>query len=238
MSRRLSRRLSRHPSSPCACQRRPESTATPRASTLGYLSLATVALAATLILAPAGQAAEPDPVANQAVTNQAVTHQAVTHQEVTNHAVADQADAGPPTFNPRQYLLNALLAPALDPDSDPPTWLDPRPVLACAEGSTVSVDGRPLVVGDAVPPGHFVMEWQAVHCRPFGLEGPRFDGTARLLVHPLSESWAALVVPDGLVITLADGRTEQVAITMARMPLGAVSAPRELASRASQAPLP
>lgn len=223
MSCRLPRRLSRHPSSPCACQRRPESTATPSASTLGYLSLATVALAATLILAPAGQAAEPDPVANQIVPNQ---------------AVADQADAGPPAFNPRQYLLNGLLAPALDPDSDPPTWLDPRPVLACAEGSTVSVDGRPLVVGEAVPSGHFVIEWQAMNCRPFGLEGPRFDGTARLLVHPLRESWAALIVPDGLVITLADGRTEQVAITMARMPLGAVSAPRELASRASQAPLP
>ena len=29
--------------------------------------------------------------------------------------------------NPSKFILNALLVPALDPDSDPLRWVDPRP---------------------------------------------------------------------------------------------------------------
>ncbi len=134
----------------------------------------------------------------------------------TAHATPpDEADR----LAPRRFLLNALLAPALDVDHEPPRWLDPRPVMACAAGSVVLIDGAPLEPESLVPAGPFVLAWRAVRCHPFGLAGPRYDGAVRLLVSHSGERWWSTVLPDDLAVTLASGRVIPIAAGQAFMPL-------------------
>lgn len=141
----------------------------------------------------------------------------------SQHAAAGQPlGTGPVDASrlvPQRYLLNALLAPALDPDSQPPTWVDPRPVMACADDAEVRVDGRPIEPGKRVPDGRFTMDWKASGCRPFGLSGPRYDGAVRLLVNHAGERWWSRVLPDTLVVTLPGGEVVPITSAHALMPL-------------------
>lgn len=241
MSRRLSRRLSRRTACYFARQLRPEAKSTLVGSTLGHLLLAaTVVAAASFVdqrLFGDRAGAEPDappPLMLAAVNDATLGGSAPGETTLSDAAVGPspvqtaetRRRSSLPAFNPQRFLLNALLAPALDPDTDPPTWTDPRPAIACDPTSTVRIDGRPLVAGATVPSGQFSMDWQAHGCRPFGLHGPRFDGSARLIVNPVGDAWTAVVLPDGMAITLADGRAMPLAASRARMPLGSSPAAR------------
>jgi hypothetical protein len=103
-----------------------------------------------------------------------------------------------PAVDPSKFILNALLVPALDPDTVPPRWVDPRPRLRCGPGTVVRVDGAPLRAGAPVPAAPFDLEWWSDECYPFGLKGPRFDGGARLTVYSEDWGYSAMVTSSSL----------------------------------------
>jgi hypothetical protein len=111
---------------------------------------------------------------------------------------AHEPPAGPQGLDPSRFILNALLVPALDPDSSTLRWVDPRPRLRCGPGTVVRVNGMPLRSGDLVPDAPFDMEWWADECYPFGVAGPRFDGGARLTVYREDWGFSAMVAPAGM----------------------------------------
>jgi len=104
----------------------------------------------------------------------------------------------PPAVDPRPFLLNALLAPALDADALPLRWVDPRPALGCGSATTVYVNGQPLAAGALVPDTPFALEWHADHCSPFGRTGPRLEGSVLLTVFREDWGFSALVEPTDL----------------------------------------
>jgi hypothetical protein len=135
----------------------------------------------------------------------------------TTHSARTQAvNSARPQWDPAQFLLNALLLPALE--QVPLRWFDPRPQLHCAPDTTVCVNGKPLVPGSAVPVQPFEMAWQVRDCRPFGFEGPRFDGAVTLTVYREDWGFSAGVVPAGLRYTWPDGETGEVHVRAATMP--------------------
>ena len=107
------------------------------------------------------------------------------------------APAAQAAFDPSRFILNALLAPALDAEAAPLRWVDPRPALHCGPGSVVRVNGMPLRPGSMVPVAPFELEWWTDECYPFGLQGPRFDGGVKLTVFREDWGFSAMVAPDG-----------------------------------------
>ena len=175
-----------------------------RACALGFGLLAATFLATAALMGPRAPAQDQAPVAFAAA------------------AVDQPPGASPGTtrsrFDPRRFVLNALLAPALDPDVDPPAWTDPRPVMACDTASSIRIDGLALAPGSRVPSGRFILDWDAHQCRPFGLEGPRVDGSARLVIDHVGDVWTAMVLPAGMAFTLADGHSLPLMAGRVRMP--------------------
>jgi len=115
-------------------------------------------------------------------------------------AVAPEVQAA---IDPARFILNALLVPALDADSVPLRWVDPRSRSLCGPATTVRVNHRPLVAGSLVPDQPFELDWQADACRPFGTSGPRFDGRVRLTVFREDGALSAIVEPSGLQVRFA-----------------------------------
>jgi len=109
----------------------------------------------------------------------------------------EQAQAVP-SPDPSRFILNALLVPALDPDSSILRWVDPRPRLRCGPGTVVRVNGMPLRPGEAVPDAPFELEWWADECHPFGLQGPSFEGGVNLTVYREDWGFSAAVAPHGM----------------------------------------
>jgi hypothetical protein len=126
--------------------------------------------------------------------------------------------AAPDAFDPSTFLLNALLVPALDDQAVPYRWVDPRPAMGCAHGSSVKVDRMPLEPGALVPVTPFLMDWQMLACRPFGAAGPQFTGRVRLTVYREDWGFSASVEPAGFRIFMPDGRTLPVHATGASTP--------------------
>jgi hypothetical protein len=114
------------------------------------------------------------------------------------------APAGVETHDPARFILNALLAPALDEDAAALRWMDPRPASQCGAGSSVRVNGAPLVAGALVPDAPFELEWQADGCRFFGARGPRFDGRVKLTVYRENWGFSAMVEPAGMRVTWSE----------------------------------
>ena len=112
-----------------------------------------------------------------------------------------------PNLNASRFMLNGLLVPALDSDAMPLRWVDPRPALACGPGSSVYVNGRPLVSGARVPVKPFTLEWHANGCHPFGAQGPRFDGSVTLTVFTEDSGFRATVNPSHMRVTSAANET-------------------------------
>jgi len=140
------------------------------ASALGYaLGLAAAVALGALLSATSARAGRPQP------------------------APAAHAD-----FDASRFILNALLAPALDAEAVPLRWVDPRPVLRCGPGTVVRVNGMPLRPGALVPDAPFELEWWTDQCYPFGMRGPRFDGGVKLTVFREDWGFSAMVAPDGL----------------------------------------
>ncbi|MET0508749.1 MAG: hypothetical protein ABWZ78_11325 [Burkholderiaceae bacterium] len=128
--------------------------------------------------------------------------------------------AGQAPLDHDRFLLNALLVPAIDGESEPPRWVDPRPRLACGRGSDVRVDGHRLRPGEAMPVGRFVLDWVAHDCRPFGANHARFDGALRLDVQRTDDAYRATVVPQGMVVTNSSGRVWRIRPGTVSTPIG------------------
>ena len=111
---------------------------------------------------------------------------------------AQEAPAAAKAPDVSRFILNALLVPALDPDSSILRWVDPRPRLRCGPGTVVRVNGVPLRPGDAVPDEPFDLEWWSDECHPFGVGGPRLDGGAKLTVYREDWGFSAIVAPHGM----------------------------------------
>lgn len=120
--------------------------------------------------------------------------------------------------DPARFILNALLAPALDVDALPLRWVDPRPVVGCAGDTEVWVDGEPLQAGALVPDAPFDLRWQSRQCRPFGLGGLRYDGSVTLRIHREDWGFSAFVWPEGLVATTHLGARVRIDPGPASMP--------------------
>jgi len=127
----------------------------------------------------------------------------------------------PPGFDPRPFVLNALLAPALDAEAVPLRWADPRPLLGCGAGTTVTVNGQPIAPGALVPDTPFELEWHADHCKPFGRNGPRVEGSVLLTVFREDWGFSALLEP-------ADLRFEKFGHKTIVAAHGAVTMPRSV----------
>ena len=136
-------------------------------------------------------------------------------------AVLSPGAAAAPKVSPyaSRFLLNALLAPALDFDAKPLRWVDPRPALGCGPDSAVRVDGAPLIAGALVPDAPFELDWQSDGCHPFGRGGPRFDGRVQLTV--VRENWgfSAAVEPSNLRVAWGRNGTTWLQPGTASMPL-------------------
>lgn len=129
------------------------------------------------------------------------------------------AAAPPPAaVDPSRFILNALLAPALDADAVPLLWVDPRPTLGCGPNATVRVNGEPLLAGALVPVAPFELEWQTDDCHPYGARGPRFDGQVRLTVFREDWGFSAMVEPSDLRVAFAENETGAIHPGAASMP--------------------
>lgn len=124
----------------------------------------------------------------------------------------------PAAFDPSRFILNALLVPALDADAVPLRWVDPRPALHCGPDTAVRVNHEPLLAGALVPDTPFELEWQTDGCRPFGAQGPRFDGRVRLTVFREDWGFSALVEPAGLRVALAANESRLIRRGSASLP--------------------
>ena len=123
-----------------------------------------------------------------------------------------------PVFDASKFILNGLLAPALDPEAVPLRWVDPRSAARCGPGTVVRVNGMPLRAGGLVPDAPFSYEWWADECYPFGTQGPRLDGGVRLTVFREDWGFSAMIEPHGMVAAHAGTQT--------RIQRGAASMPQ------------
>ena len=104
-----------------------------------------------------------------------------------------------------RYILNALLATALDADAVPLRWVDPRAALGCGPNTAVLVNRELLRDGTLVPDKPFELDWLTDGCRPFGADGPRLDGRVRMTVFREDWGWSAMIEPLGFRVTSARG---------------------------------
>lgn len=128
------------------------------------------------------------------------------------------AAPAPAAAHTSKFILNALLVPAIDSDSLPLRWVDPRPRLRCGPGTVVRVNGVPLKSGELVPDAPFEMEWWSDECHPFGVAGPRLDGGVKLTVFREDFGFSAMVEPRGL-FEVADGTQTRIERGGASYPL-------------------
>lgn len=141
-------------------------------------------------------------------------------------ALSDQrmTAAAPATLDAPRFLLNAFLAPALDPDVVPLRWVEPRRFMRCGLDTMVKINGEPLVPGALVPNLPFEMEWHSDGCRPFGKYGPRLDGRVKFTVFREDWGFSAMVEPMALRVVSAAGQAiwiEPGAVTLPRNPQAA-----------------
>jgi hypothetical protein len=126
--------------------------------------------------------------------------------------------ASPVAADPSRFILNALLVPALDSEAMPLRWVDPRPSSHCGPDTRVRVNRKVLVPGSLVPNRPFELEWWLDGCRPFGAQGPRFDGRVKLTVYREDWGFSAMVEPSGLRVTTAGSEPSLIHRGSASMP--------------------
>jgi hypothetical protein len=134
------------------------------------------------------------------------------------------AAVSPTALEPSRFILNALLVPALDSDAVPLRWVDPRSAMRCGPGTTVRVNHEPLRAGTLVPDLPFELDWQTDGCRPFGANGPQFDGEVKLTVYREDWGFSAVVEPSGLRVSSSENATALVHLSTASLPQSAQTA--------------
>ena len=105
-----------------------------------------------------------------------------------------------------RFALNALLAPLLD-DTEPPRWTDAMIDFSCDPGTSVMVDGEPMVVGKLIPATAFTVRWNMDRCAPMGLEFAELSGSVELAVFHEDAGLSAIVMPERLRVDSRMGRT-------------------------------
>lgn len=118
---------------------------------------------------------------------------------------AAMADA-PMPVDLYRFALNALLLPLLD-DSIPPRWTDVAIDFSCQPGTSVTIDGEPLVAAKLMPAKAFTVRWNMDRCAPMGPESVELSGSVELLVFHEDAGLSAVVMPDRLRVDSHMGRT-------------------------------
>ena len=104
-----------------------------------------------------------------------------------------------------KFALNAFLVPLLD-DDVPPKWTYLGFDLMCDAGTTVMVDGEPMVSGKTIPVKAFTLRWEMDRCNPFGRDSVELTGTVEMVVVRSAKGLSAKVTPIALRVDSFDGR--------------------------------
>ena len=104
-----------------------------------------------------------------------------------------------------EFALNAFLVPLLD-DSVPPRWTDVVVDFTCGPGTSIFVDGQPMVTGSPIPPHAFTLRWVMDKCSPFGPDSVELSGGVDLVVSHTRTGFSAMVKPDQLKVDSQMGR--------------------------------
>jgi len=115
------------------------------------------------------------------------------------------------------FALNALLIPVLD-DDVPSRWTEPFALMSCV-GSTLTIDGKPVIPGSRVPSASFLMRWSMNQCTALG-EAFVMSGTVDLLVFHDGDSYSAVVQPTNLRLDSSSGSAVLTEAFAAFTPLG------------------
>ena len=118
----------------------------------------------------------------------------------------DAALDAPMPVDLHKFALNALLLPLLD-DATPPRWSDLAIDFACDPGSSVLVNGKPMVPGKPIPATTFNLRWKMQRCTPMGRESVELSGGVELVVSHTPFGLSATVVPDRLRVDSHLGRS-------------------------------
>lgn len=103
------------------------------------------------------------------------------------------------------FALNALLVPLLD-DAVPPLWTDVAVDFSCDPGTSVMVNGEPLVPGTPIPASTFTVQWKMNRCTPMGPDAVEVTGNVTLVVSHEDDGLSAVVMPDRLRLDSPTGR--------------------------------
>ena len=124
-----------------------------------------------------------------------------------------------------KFALNAFLVPLLD-DNIPPKWTYVAMDFMCDVGTTVMVDGEPMVSGKPIPVKTFTVRWEMDHCLPFGRDSVELIGIVEMVVVRSAKGLSATVMPIELRVDSFDGlarlrgpfKAEMAINTLAPMP--------------------
>ena len=105
-----------------------------------------------------------------------------------------------------KFALNAFLVPLLD-DNIPPKWTYVAVDFMCDVGTTVMVDGEPMVSGQPIPVKAFIVRWEMDHCLPFGRGSVELTGSVEMVVARNAKGLSATVTPIAMRVDSFNGRT-------------------------------
>ena len=161
--------------------------------------LAALALLLGLALATIGSnhLSNTPPVAKLAVI--------ASHTPVAIPVADDVMPDAPMPIDLYRFALNALLVPLID-DAVPPRWTDVAMDFFCDPGTTVMIDGKPMVPGDLVPAKAFKVRWDMSRCTPLGPQSVELSGGVELVVFHEDTGLSAMVIPDRLQVDSHLGR--------------------------------
>lgn len=135
-------------------------------------------------------------VKNQPATSPDHKLAPIAHEPL-NALVRDAISDAPMPVDLYRFALNALLVPLLD-DAQPLRWTDLAIDFSCDPGTTVMIDGEPLVAGKLVPTKDFTVRWNMANCAPMGPESVKLSGIVELVVSHKHSNLHATVTPAGL----------------------------------------
>ncbi len=119
------------------------------------------------------------------------------HTPVAMPVTDDSMPDAPMPVNLYRFALNAVLVPLID-DAVPPRWTDLGIDYFCDPGTTVMIDGEPMVPGKLVPAKSFTVRWNMSRCAPLGPQSVELSGSVELIVFHEDSGLSAMVMPDRL----------------------------------------
>ena len=130
---------------------------------------------------------------------------ALTTLHPADDKVQDAKPDAPLPIDLYRFALNAFLVDLLD-DDEPPRWTNVVMKFVCGPGTTVMVDGEPMVAGQPIPVKAFTVRWMMDRCSPMGQESVELSGGVELVVDRKGSGLSAVVKPDHLRIDSQMGR--------------------------------